>query len=271
MEPIEVSKLDELMAKHAELKAAVDSFGATLDEIQTYANETNVVVKDILSGRQISEWIQDLKTFGTSADTYSNSDRMNTLLADSDAAKNPDVEGYILQWALANNKFGTYLNTAIGTVSGVNWTSLTTPEQVFSNSTAANAVFGSSVAFNNILDTGGCGQAIVDNYTITESLLENNPVSWGILTSRKQRVMVLNAGSYTTVSKDNIAYYLWDYQTGAAQGASASLNITLANGSAVSARAGSQEKKTGEVNGLVTAYTTTTTTGTTYLAYVDLG
>lgn len=38
---IEIDKLDNLLARHAELKVAVDAFGQTLNEVQRYVNETN--------------------------------------------------------------------------------------------------------------------------------------------------------------------------------------------------------------------------------------
>lgn len=47
--------LGELLEEHRKLKAAVDQFGAKLEAVYGFTNETNVVVKDILSGLQISK------------------------------------------------------------------------------------------------------------------------------------------------------------------------------------------------------------------------
>ena len=249
----------------------IDELKNTADAILNFASETNIVVKDILQGRQISDWVEDLKTHGTNSDTYKNSERMNALIADRDSCMNPDVESYILKWGIANNKIGIYLNSVIGNVSGVTWSSLTTPNSVFSNSKAVDAVFGSSIAFNNIINTGGCGKAIIDNYSITESRITSNPTSWSIINNRKKSENILNAGIYTEVTRDNIAYYAFHYYVGAAQSASSSVSITVINGNSINKSVGSSGRAEGDINKFISEIYASTSTGTIKLDYTDLG
>lgn len=177
------------------LEAKIDNLDLDVDSVYTLANEIKIISSDILLGRQMSEWITDLKTFGADSDTYKNSERMNALIADTDAAKNPDIESYILQWAIANSKVGVYLNTIIGAVSGVNWSIITTLNQVFSDTKATDAVFGSEIAFANMLDTGGCGTAIIGNYTVTKSRIVSNPVSNKVMNARKKKSNIVNGAN----------------------------------------------------------------------------
>ena len=178
-------RIEDLMAKADEIKLAVDEFGEMLEDIQTFTNETNVVVKDILSGRQLSEWIADLETSGTASATYADSDRMNALIADTDACKNIKIAQYLLDWAVAHNQTGTYLGACVGNVSGVTWSSLTTPTQVCGNSSAFSAAANNDTAFNAMLGNASCKSAMYNGYATTENVIRSSAVALAALRAKQ--------------------------------------------------------------------------------------
>lgn len=142
-----------------------------IESLYGRVEDTYLVAKDILLGTQISDWIADLKASGTASATYSDATRMNALIANEDAANNVDVAKYLVQWAVANNKYGTYCGAACGAVSGVTWDSLTTPNAVMSNATAFTALCGNSVATEATVRNSTCKQAMWANITVCEPIL----------------------------------------------------------------------------------------------------
>lgn len=142
-----------------------------IESLYGRVEDTYLVAKDILLGTQISDWIADLKASGTASATYSDASRMNALIANEDAANNSDVAKYLVQWAVANNKYGTYCGAACGAVSGVTWDSLTTPNAVMGNATAFTALCGNSVATEATVRNSTCKQAMWANITVCEPIL----------------------------------------------------------------------------------------------------
>lgn len=190
MEPIEVGKLDQILSR-------LDAQDTQLASIFALSNETNVVVKDILQGRQLSEWITDLATSGTSSATYGNSDRMNALIADSDACRNVDVAQYLLDWAVTHDKAGTYYGSALGSVSGVTWTSLTTANSVMGNSAAFTAIAANNTAFTASMNNATCRTAIYNNAATTGSIIVSSAIAMSILTQKRQWICDDTVESYT--------------------------------------------------------------------------
>ena len=156
----------------------IDDVLGRIESLYGRVEDTYLVAKDILLGTQISDWIADLKASGTASATYSDASRMNVLIANEDAANNVDVAKYLVQWAVANNKYGTYCGAACGAVSGVTWDSLTTPNAVMGNATAFTALCGNSVAFKASMQNSGCKTAIWDNSVLTESIIVANALSF---------------------------------------------------------------------------------------------
>lgn len=152
-----------------------------IESLYGRVEDTYLVAKDILLGTQISDWIADLKASGTASATYSDASRMNVLIANEDAANNSDVAKYLVQWAVANNKFGTYCGGACGTVSGVTWDSLTTPNAVAANATAFTALCGNSVAIYEVLKVKVCKQAIWANLTICDTIIRGSNTAMSAL------------------------------------------------------------------------------------------
>lgn len=159
-----------------------------IESLYGRVEDTYLVAKDILLGTQISDWIADLKASGTASATYSDATRMNALIANEDAANNSDVAKYLVQWAVANNKYGTYCGAACGAVSGVTWDSLTTPNAVMGNATAFTALCGNSVAFKASMQNSGCKTAIVENVTTTENIIRGSNTALTVLNGLKEHV-----------------------------------------------------------------------------------
>lgn len=146
-----------------------------IESLYGRVEDTYLVAKDILLGTQISDWIADLKASGTVSATYSDASRMNVLIANEDAANNQDVAKYLVQWAVANNKFGTYCGAACGPVSGVTWDSLTTPNAVMGNATAFTALWENVVVYTEIMNNFNCKRAIWECSTVTEPIISGSP------------------------------------------------------------------------------------------------
>ncbi len=169
MDPVEVSKLDELLARAENL----------MDRVE----DTYLITKDILLGTQISDWIEDLKTSGTESATYSDADRMNTLIANNDAVNNVNITQYLCDWAVANNKVGTYFGALLGNVSGVTWNSLSTAAQVCGNVTAFTGIANNNTAISVSLSNSVMRQAMYNAYTTTESILVASSVAMNVVRS----------------------------------------------------------------------------------------
>lgn len=206
MEPIEVSKLDQILTR-------LDAQDTQLASIYGFVNETNVVVKDILQGRQLSEWITDLVTSGTSSATYGNGDRMNMLIADSDACKNTDVTQYLLDWAVAHNKAGTYYNSVLGPVSGATWANLTTADSVMANSASFTAVAANNTTFTASMNNSTCRTAIYNNAATTENIILASSVAMAVLNAKKQRIQTAEVSGGTKVSGKYFAFSGFAYKS----------------------------------------------------------
>lgn len=176
-------RIEDLMAKADEIKIAVNEFGGMLEDIQTFTNETNVVVKDILNGRQLSEWIADLETSGAASATYADSDRMNALIADTDACKNIKIAQYLLDWAAQKNKAHVYYGSVFGQASGVNWSSLTALNSIMSNGSAFSLIAADATVFKVSCLSPTCRRSIFSNCSTTENIILASDVALGVLNS----------------------------------------------------------------------------------------
>lgn len=160
MEPIEVSKLDELLERATSLMNRVE--------------DTYLVAKDILLGTQISDWIADLAASGTSSATYQDASRMNTLIANEDAVNTTSIATLLRDWSIANNKTGIFFGTYLNNPSEVDWSSLTTPSSITANAIALNAIIGNDTAFKYAFDLTAFRNTLYDNSFVTESIMQAN-------------------------------------------------------------------------------------------------
>lgn len=221
------SRIDDLMAKADEIKLAVDAiqldvdvFGEMLEDIQAFTNETNVVVKDILNGRQLSEWIDDLKSFGSNSTTYRDATRMNTLITNYDACSNMAIDNHLFNWALANNKLGTFIGTALNNTS-VSWSNLTTPNSIAANSSAFAAMGRDSRVFGLYFENSTCKQCIWDNRSTVKSglrtaenyLLTKAKTGWTGNTYSNKKWYVINIVTESDTGGSTGYWYYTIYDT----------------------------------------------------------
>lgn len=138
----------------------LDGIKDQIDEVYTFVNETNVVVKDILNGSKIQEWIADLAASGKQSGTYKDASRMNTLLASSDACKNATINQWLFDFAYDNSKVGQFF----GSVFNQNWSSVTTFTQALQNSTIMSSVMNNSEGVKVIHGYSNAINDIFNNY-----------------------------------------------------------------------------------------------------------
>lgn len=191
MDTVVYDAIEKLQAKADEIKFAVDEFGEMLEDIQTFTNETNLVVKDILNGRQLSEWIADLAASGKESATYADAGRMQALAEDTDACKNVQVSQHIFDWCVTNNKVGTYYNSIFGAVSGVTWNILTTPALAYANASAFSKVANDSTAFTTAMENSISKKAIWNNLNVCDGIIRSSSTALNKLDEM--------AGSETTI------------------------------------------------------------------------
>lgn len=202
---IEIDKLDTLLARHAELKVAVDAFGQTLNEVQRYANETNIVVKDIYNGTNAIDWISDLKTAGKSSVTYGNKERMEFLLTYSDAVNNTEINQYIFDYGIENNlNIGLFYQVLLGNEPGVTWESLTTFDAVCKNELAFKKVCDKTPAITLAKNNKTSFHTMAINYNYTESIITSSTVALGVLS--KETKTVKHPQGYTGIELNEIAW-----------------------------------------------------------------
>ena len=209
---IEIDKLDTLLVRHAELKVAVDAFGQTLNEVQRYANETNIVVKDILTGRQISAWVDDLSASGKNSATYKDASRMNALLGSKDACRNNKVSQHIFDFAVANNKTGTYFGTGLDNTGGVSWAALTTPASVCGNTAAFGALVDDPIAFEVSVNHAVFRKQIYTSLSTTRIHLIGSENALSIMRAKKKRKNITPPYQYYQVEPLN--FYIFAIKTG---------------------------------------------------------
>lgn len=153
--------------------------------VQTQLNNIKITVDDILLGRNLSEWIADLAASGVESATYKDSSRMQALTESKDACRNITVNQYIFDWSVNNNKVGTFFGSALGTVSGVTWSNLTTSAKVCANANAFRAVANDTITFTVAVTNNTFRPAIFDNRSVTRSIFESSNVAMTIMKNRK--------------------------------------------------------------------------------------
>lgn len=202
---IEIDKLDTLLARHAELKVAVDAFGQTLNEVQRYANETNIVVKDIYNGTNAIDWILDLKTAGKSSVTYGSKERMEFLLTYSEAVNDTAVNQYVFDYGIENNlNIGLFYQMLLGNEPGVTWPSLTTFDAVCKNKMAFKKMCDKTQAIKLAKNNKTSFRTMANNYNYTESVITSSTVALDVLS--KESKDVRRSQGYTGIEINEIAW-----------------------------------------------------------------
>lgn len=147
-------------------KVVYDRIEDVLSRIESLygrVEDTYLVAKDILMGTNIADWIADLKDFGKSSVTYADASRMNTLIANEDAAKNADVNQILFDWSLDNSTLGTFLESCIGDTSSASFEAVTTFQTLID--TATQEIFTNSVLSGFVASNHSAVKALYNNYS----------------------------------------------------------------------------------------------------------
>ena len=209
------------------LEAKIDGLDIDIAELNTLSSTIKVTVDDILNGTQLAEWIADLEAAGKSSTTYNDANRMNKLITNDVACRNTNINQHLFDWSASNNKVGTFYNTGIGAVSGVNWSSLSSISSVTNNTNAFRAVANDSVLFEVLFNNTTAKETLWTNSSVTESVLQNSTTALNVLNKHKTMLTwmpsfntVSESGAWFLLSIDNEVY--WN-----------PIDITLKNGGAL--------------------------------------
>lgn len=156
------------------LKKLEQSMYAEFDDVLTAISNVQLRVDDIYFGNQLSEWVSDLETFGKSSVTYQDASRMNSIVSSVDACKNENISTMILEWAVSNNKVGTYFGSVLDNPTGVNWTTLSTPANVIGNSSAFTLIGKDTNALSKVMNNSNCKIQIYNQRGSTQNVIRSN-------------------------------------------------------------------------------------------------
>lgn len=154
----------------SDIIAKIDAITDSINLIYTFANETNVIVKDILLGSNIAEWIDDLAENGTSSTTYKDTSRMNTLLKSSDACKNNTVNDYLFRYAYSNNLVGLFCDTTSD--GSVDFSDITSFSSLL-NSDKVSAAFNNSTVCKCMANNTNSMIDMYNNYDLIKDYERN--------------------------------------------------------------------------------------------------
>lgn len=173
------------------LKKLEQNMHSEFTDVITAISNVQLRVDDIYLGSQVSDWVTDLETFGTSSVTYGDPTRMNVIVANSSACKNNDISSIILDWAIANNKAGTYFGSIFENDASVAWNTLSTIANVMGNNAAFSKIANDSFAFEKSMNNSSCRNAIYNAKSVTESIINNSSVAKTELGKRKNLIILL--------------------------------------------------------------------------------
>lgn len=188
------------------LEAKIDGLDVDIEDLNELALTIKTTVDDVLNGTQLSDWISDLETSGKSSATYNDASRMNTLIANEGACKNTKINQHLFDWSVINNRVGTFYNSGLGAVSGVTWSSILTPAQVSSNSSAFRAVAKNADMFTVFLNNATAKATLWTNSSVTESILASGTAN-SVL---KQYATRKTHGSLDNVVPGNVRWFLFE-------------------------------------------------------------
>ena len=156
------------------LKKLEQSMYAEFDDVLAAISNVQLRVDDIYFGNQLSEWVSDLETFGKSSVTYQDASRMSAIVSSVDACKNENISTMILEWAVSNNKVGTYFGSILDNPTSVSWASLSTPANVIGNSSAFTLIGKDTNALSKVMNNSNCKVQIFNQRGTTESVIRSN-------------------------------------------------------------------------------------------------
>lgn len=171
---------DSLDTDFTEVKNAISEvdekvvvLSSLIDNVQYIISSTNSIVKDILYGTQISEWITDLETGGESSTTYSDSSRMTALVKEPSATQNTNISAIIYKWAYNNSMLPDYFLSCTQNDS-IAWSDFSNLDSICKNEDAFSAAVSVSVSADSVFAHQASRKTIFSNYSVTESVLKQS-------------------------------------------------------------------------------------------------
>lgn len=171
---------DSLDTDFTEVKNAISEvdekvvvLSSLIDNVQYIISSTNSIVKDILYGTQISEWITDLETGGESSTTYSDSSRMIALVKEPSATQNTNISAIIYKWAYNNSMLPDYFLSCTQNDS-IAWSNFSNLDSICKNKDAFSAAVSVSVSADSVFAHQASRKTIFSNYSVTESVLSQS-------------------------------------------------------------------------------------------------
>ena len=189
----------------------MESVYVDIDYLKDAVGSIKITVEDIYTGNQISEWVADLESFGTSAATYSDSSRMNVLITNSDAVQNNKIQKILFDWSVANSKPGLFIKTFTNNGGGISWDSITQATQLSNNSTVFSYIIKNSTLWDLIMGNSSTRTEINNNYTVTESIIVSN-----LTLSHIQQDIVskrITQTGYGSFTYDTSKYFVVEFNT----------------------------------------------------------
>lgn len=179
------------------LEAKIDGLDVDITTLNNTTFEIKATVADILNGTQLSEWMADLEAAGKSSTTYGDYNRMNTLVSNDVACKNTNINQHIFDWSVTNNKVGTFFSTAMGG----NWSSLTTCNAVYKNSSAFSSIANNENMFTIAMNNTISKNSMYSSYNVTESIIAGSSTALKVLDGMKTKKRIpYTSGGQTTIS-----------------------------------------------------------------------
>ena len=191
------------------LDAAIEALQKTQASSLSKINDTYLICKDILTGQQVSDWVADLKAYGTSSETYANSSRMTTLVNSSDAVGDSGVTKTILGWSLDNAMVGTYFGTLTGDTT-VSWSSLTTADELVSSEDAFAAMCSNDDAWSRLRDTNALKTATANIFSTTLASYVKNSAAVKERLDKESTSELTKTGASVTYSFKEKHWYVYD-------------------------------------------------------------
>lgn len=173
--------MQDLNANISKIISKLTLLENNVTELQGDTSTIISICNDILSGKQLSEWISDLAASGKSSATYSNSERMTALIGDNDACKNVSINQYIMDWGAENNKLGEFFKTYLNNDTQVSWSTLKTPTSVCSNSAAFTKIANDLDLFTACYNNATMRATIFNCCKTTENIIVNSTVAMSFM------------------------------------------------------------------------------------------
>lgn len=192
---LSIGDLSSITSTISDMQGSILSMKNSIDNMYSFVNETNIIVKDILNGKQISEWVDDLQEFGTNSTTYKDATRMKKLISNYDACVNTNIDDLLFLWSVTNSTIGTYVGTSLQNPSDVSWDTLTTPSVLSSNASAFTHLCNDKRIFSLYLSNDTCKTSMWDKASTTQSILIASAIAKSVLNENKIKKTVKYSGS----------------------------------------------------------------------------